>query len=98
MILAMSIEIGTIFLAKSNIKILSDRIEIMRENIDRLKDIQLTLSKENSSAEIQDREAERIINFLQNDIPALEFMSRIENSGLKFESATFKSTEAHLKL
>ena len=90
LILAMSIEIGTIFLSQSNIKILSGRIEIMRENIDRLKDIQLTLSKENSSAEIQEREAERIINFLQGDIPALVFMSGIENSGLKFESAIFK--------
>ena len=83
---------GTIGFAITNIQNLIDDIEDMRDNVSILTQRRMRLVEENSRLEKQKQKTEKIIQFLQSDMPVLEIMNALEASagtGIKFDNADF---------
>ena len=83
---------GTIAFTLYSIRNIIVETEILRESVGDFTRRRIELAQENSRLEIQKEKTEKILNFLQSDIPVLEIMKALEiysGTGLKFDSATF---------
>ena len=86
------LSVGTISYTITCIRNLSTEIEIMRDSVSDFTNQRMELIRENSRLESENKKTEKILQFLQEDIPALEIMKELEaNSGigLKFDTADF---------
>lgn len=86
------LSIGTISFTISCIRDLSEKIEIIRESVSDLTPQRDAIIKENTELEKMNAETEKILDFLQGDIPALEIMQELEENsgrGVKFDTADF---------
>ena len=83
---------GTIGYSITKIRELIEDIDNMRDNVSVMTQRRMRLSQENSRLEKAKQNTERIIEFLQSDIPVLEVMNALEVSagtGIKFDNADF---------
>ena len=83
---------GTIGYSVTRIRELMDDIDDMRDNVSVLTQRRMRLAEENSRLEKQKNKTEKIIDFLQSDMPVLEVMNALESSagtGIKFDNADF---------
>ena len=83
---------GTIGYSITKTHELIDDIDEMRSNVSILTQRRMRLTEENSKLERQKKKTEKIIEFLQSDIPVLEVMNALEASsgtGIKFDNADF---------
>ena len=86
------LSLGTIGFAVQNIGRIINDIELLREDVNELTNKRLRLSQDNARLENQRHKTEKIIEFFQSDIPALEVMSALEanaGTGIKFDNADF---------
>ncbi len=89
------LSIGTISFTISCIRDLSEKIEIVRNSVSDLTPERDSIIRQNTELERKNAQAEKIMNFLQQDIPVLEIMQELEiNSGhgVKFDTADFSKT------
>lgn len=83
---------GTISFSFFQISQLSREIDYMRSENDTLTARQAELTAANAQLNDQRTQAERVLDFLKGDIPALEIMNAIEaasSRGIKFDTADF---------
>ena len=86
------LSIGTISYTLTCIRDLSTEIEIMRDSVSDFTRQRMELMQENARLERENQTTEKILQFLQEDIPALEIMEALEanaGAGLKFDTADF---------
>ncbi|MBQ3695181.1 MAG: pilus assembly protein PilM, partial [Synergistaceae bacterium] len=83
---------GTIGYSVMRIRELVTDIDDMRDNVSVLTQRRMRLAEENSRLEKQKNKTQKIIDFLQSDMPVLEVMNALESSagtGIKFDNADF---------
>ncbi|MBQ3449908.1 MAG: pilus assembly protein PilM [Synergistaceae bacterium] len=83
---------GTIGYSVTRIRELITDIDDMRDNVSVLTQRRMRLAEENSRLEKLKNKTEKIIDFLQSDMPVLEVMNALESSagtGIKFDNADF---------
>lgn len=86
------LSIGTISFTFSCIRDLSEKIEIVRNSVSDLAPERDAIMKQNTELERKNAQAEKILNFLKEDIPVLEIMQEFElnaGEGVKFDTADF---------
>ena len=86
------LSVGTISYTFTCIRNLSTEIEIMRDSVSEYTRQRMELVQENTRLERENQTTEKILQFLQNDIPVLEIMETLEahtGIGLKFDTADF---------
>lgn len=90
----MMLSVGTISFTFLCIQSISDRMNLLRDSVQDLTPQRIALQRENSLLEQQNTETEKVLKFLQEDIPVLEILSELEKSsgtsyGVKFNNADF---------
>lgn len=83
---------GTIGYSITKVRDLMDRVDEKRDNISILTQRRMRLVQENSKLDESRKKTEKIIEFLQSDIPVLEVLNALEISagtGIKFDNADF---------
>lgn len=83
---------GTIGYSVTRIRELITDIDDLRDNVSVLTQRRMRLAEENSRLEKLKNKTEKIIDFLQSDMPVLEVMNALESSagtGIKFDNADF---------
>ena len=91
------LSIGTISFTFACIRDLNEKISLMRESVQDLSPQRDALTRQNAELERQNAQNERILKFLQEDMPTLEVMSELEingGHGVKFDSAFFSKGNA----
>ena len=86
------LSVGTISYTFTCIRNLSTEIEIMRDSVSDFTRQRMELVQENARLERENQTTEKILQFLQEDIPVLEIMEALEANagiGLKFDTADF---------
>ena len=86
------LSIGTISFTFACIRDLSEKIEIMRESVQDLSPQRAALMSQNAELERKNAQNEKVLKFLQEDIPVLEIMREFEANagyGVKFDTADF---------
>ncbi len=93
-IVFLMLSIGTMSFTFFCIQDINDKMALIRESVQDLTPQRIALSKQNSELEQQNTETEKVLKFLQDDIPVLEILSALEESsgtthGVKFDNADF---------
>ena len=86
------LSIGTISFTLACIRDMTDKINIIRESVADLTPQRTELMRQNAELERKNAQTEKILKFLQEDIPVLEIMKEFEanaGNGVKFEMADF---------
>ena len=86
------LSVGTISYTFTCIRNLTTEIEIMRDSVSEYTRQRMELVQENQRLERENQATEKVLQFLQNDIPVLEIMEALEANagiGLKFDTADF---------
>ena len=86
------LSVGTIAFTWNSIRNIIAETEALRDSVSDSTRQRVELAQENSRLEGQKEKTEKILGFLQSDIPALEIMRALEahtGTGLKFDTATF---------
>ncbi|MBQ9419853.1 MAG: pilus assembly protein PilM [Synergistaceae bacterium] len=86
------LSIGTISFTYSCIQELNEKIEIVRSSVADLTPQRDAIVRQNAELERKNADSEKILHFLQSDIPVLEVLKELEmNAGLgvKFDTADF---------
>lgn len=84
--------VGSIVRSFHGAKLLNLELELLRGSIRDLSNRRIILMEENSRLERQRINAEKILNFVHDDIPALEILNELEEnseSGIKFQMVNF---------
>ena len=92
-----TLSLGTITFSINSIKELEAKMDVMRDNVSDFTRQRIALTEENSRLEKQKAKAEKILEFLQSDIPVLEILDALEinsGNGLKFDTADFSQNIA----
>ena len=96
-----TLSIGTITFSINSIKELEAKMDVMRDNVSDFTRQRIALTEENSRLEKQREKAEKILEFLQTDIPVLEILDALEinsGNGLKFDTADFSQNIAGITI
>ena len=91
--------IGTISYTFLCIQNINDQIALIRDSVQDLTPQRIALTRQNSELEQQNAEIEKVLRFLQNDIPALEILNELEYSagmelGVHLDEADFSRNDA----
>ena len=93
-IVFLMLSIGTISFTFFCIQDINDKMALIRDSVQDLTPQRIALTRQNSELEQQNTETEKVLKFLQDDIPILEILSELEKSagtnfGVKFDDADF---------
>ena len=88
------LSIGTISFTFFCIQDINDKMALIRDSVQDLTPQRIALTRQNSELEQQNTETEKVLKFLQDDIPVLEILNELEKSagtehGVKFGDADF---------
>ena len=100
-IIFLMISIGTISYTFFCIQDINDKMALIRDSVADLTPQRIALTRQNSELEQQNAKTEKVLKFIQGDIPVLEILSEFEKSagtnfGVKFENADFSRNEAEV--
>jgi len=98
-IIFLMVSIGTISFTLFSIQDINDKIALIRDSVQDLTPQRIALTRQNSELEQQNAETEKVLRFLQDDIPVLEILSTLEfgmdfKGVVKFEKADFSRNDA----
>ena len=90
---------GTISYTLLCIQDINDQMALLRDVVQDLTPQRIALTRQNTELEQQNAETEKVLRFLQNDIPALEILNELENSagmqfGVHFDDAEFTHNDS----
>ena len=93
-IIFLMLSIGTISFTFFCIQDINDKMALIRDSVQDLTPQRIALTRQNSELEQQNTETEKVLKFLQDDIPVLEILNELEKSagtehGVKFGDADF---------
>ena len=88
------VSLGTISYTFFCIQDINDKMVLIRSSVADLTPQRIALTKQNQELEQQNTTTEKVLKFLQEDIPVLEILNVLENSagtefGVKFDNADF---------
>ena len=86
---------GTIAYTLMCIQEINDKIALVRTSVQDLTPQRIALTRQNSELEQQNAQTEKLLRFLQEDVPVLEILIEFEANaghGVKFDNADFSRT------
>ena len=99
MLIFFLVSIGTISYTFLCIQDINDQMALLRDSVQDLTPQRIALTRQNTELEQQNAETEKVLKFLQNDIPALEILNELEESagmqfGVHFDDAEFTHSDS----